>query len=53
MGSIFICVLSGGNWNNSANAGVLAANWNNNRSNSNNNVGAVFDYSFTSKRLCA
>ena len=34
-----ICVLSGLNWNNSSNAGVWGANWNNNRSNSNNNVG--------------
>lgn len=28
-----------GNWNNAANAGVFYRNWNNNRSNDNNNAG--------------
>lgn len=32
-------VLSGGNWNNSSNAGVWAVNLNNNRTNSNNTNG--------------
>ena len=31
--------ISGGNWNNSSNAGVWAFNLNNNRTNSNNNIG--------------
>lgn len=31
--------ISGGNWNNSSNAGVWALNLNNNRTNSNNNIG--------------
>ena len=31
--------ISGGNWNNSSNAGVWSLNLNNNRTNSNNNVG--------------
>lgn len=31
--------ICGGNWNNTANAGVFARNWNNNRSNDNNNNG--------------
>ena len=31
--------LSSGNWNNSSNAGVWYANLNNNRTNSNNNIG--------------
>ena len=34
-----ICLLSGGNWNNSTNAGVWNSNWNNSQANSNNNVG--------------
>ena len=38
MGDTLICVLSGGNWNDSSNAGVWNVNWNNNRTNSNNNV---------------
>ena len=37
--------LASGNWNNAANAGVFYRNWNNNRSNDNNNVGfRVSDY---------
>ena len=32
--------LLGGNWNNSSNAGVWAVNFNNSRTNSNNNVGS-------------
>lgn len=31
--------ICGGNWNNSADAGVFNRNWNNNRSNDNNNNG--------------
>jgi len=31
--------LTSGNWNNAGNAGVFYRNWNNNRSNDNNNVG--------------
>jgi len=34
-----MCPISGGNWNNAANAGVWAFNLNNVRGNSNNNVG--------------
>lgn len=34
-----MCLISGGNWNNTSNAGVWALNLNNNRTNSNNNVG--------------
>jgi hypothetical protein len=39
MGNVLTCLLSGGNWNNDSNAGVWNVNWNNNRTNSNNNVG--------------
>lgn len=34
-----MCPISGGNWNNNANAGVWTLNLNNVRGNSNNNVG--------------
>ena len=34
-----LCLQSGANWNNGSNAGVWASNWNNTRTNSNNNVG--------------
>ena len=34
-----MCPISGGNWNNGSNAGVWAFNLNNERGNSNNNVG--------------
>ena len=34
-----MCPISGGNWNNSSNAGVWTLNLNNTRTNSNNNVG--------------
>ena len=34
-----MCPISGGNWNNSSNAGVWMLNLNNVRGNSNNNVG--------------
>ena len=34
-----LCLQSGANWNNGSNAGVWASNWNNNRTNSNNNTG--------------
>lgn len=34
-----MCSISGGNWNNTTNAGVWSLNLNNHRSNSNNNVG--------------
>jgi len=35
--------ISGGNWNNSSQAGVWTLNLNNNRTNSNNNVGSRSD----------
>ena len=34
-----MCPISGGNWNNSSNAGVWTLNCNNTRGNTNNNVG--------------
>lgn len=34
-----MCPISGGNWDNGSNAGVWAFNLNNERGNSNNNVG--------------
>jgi hypothetical protein len=34
-----MCLISGGNWNNTSNAGVWNLNLNNNRTNTNNNVG--------------
>lgn len=34
-----LCLQSGANWNNGSPAGVWASNWNNTRTNSNNNVG--------------
>lgn len=34
-----LALISGGNWNEGANAGVWARNWNNHRTNTNNNVG--------------
>ena len=34
-----LCAISGGNWNNAGNAGVWALNLNNDRGNSNNNIG--------------
>lgn len=39
MGNLLTCPLSCGNWNNTSNAGVWYLNWNNNRTNSNNNTG--------------
>lgn len=39
-----MCLISSGNWNNTTNAGVWYANWNNGRSNSNNNNGFRADY---------
>lgn len=41
-----MCLLSCYNWNNSSNAGVFACNLNNNRNNSNNNVGLRADSYF-------
>lgn len=38
-----LCVISGANWNNGSNAGPWAVNLNNNRTNSNNNVGFASD----------
>lgn len=38
-----MCPIAGGNWNNSANAGVWTLNLNNVRGNSNNNVGCRAD----------
>ena len=43
------CVISCMNWNNSSNAGVWSVNFNNNRTNSNNNAGGRADYGFTSR----
>jgi hypothetical protein len=34
-----MCLISGGNWNNTSNAGVWNLNLNNNRTNSNANIG--------------
>lgn len=34
-----LCLIVGANWSNGSNAGVWAANWNNARTNSNDNVG--------------
>lgn len=39
-----MCLIVCYNWNNSTNAGVWSVNWNNNRSNTNNNVGFRLDY---------
>lgn len=45
-----MCLISGGNWNNTSNAGVWALNLNNNRTNSNVNVGLrASDYDAASK----
>ncbi|NCC35269.1 MAG: hypothetical protein EOM24_25150 [Chloroflexia bacterium] len=45
-----MCLISGGNWNNTSNAGVWALNLNNNRTNSNDNVGLrAADYDATSR----
>jgi hypothetical protein len=38
-----MCPIRGGNWNNSANAGVFALNCNNARSNTNTNIGGRVD----------
>ncbi|GHA05504.1 hypothetical protein [Oceanisphaera arctica] len=38
-----LCVISGYNWNNGSNAGPWGVNLNNNRTNSNNNVGFAAD----------
>ncbi len=44
-----MCLISGGNWNNTTNAGVWYLNMNNNRTNSNNNVGfRCADYGLSS-----
>jgi len=34
-----MCAIAGGNWNNGTNTGVWTLNLNNNRTNSNNNIG--------------
>ena len=39
-----MCLISSGNWNNTTNAGVWKVNWNNNRTNTNNNVSFQADY---------
>ena len=49
LGNLRICLLSGGNWNNGSNAGLWNLNWNNNRTNSNNNVSFRSDYASPSK----
>jgi hypothetical protein len=41
-----LCPIVGGNWNNTTNAGVWYRNFNNNRANSDNNVGFRCDYRF-------
>lgn len=46
-----ICVISGLNWNNTSNAGVWSSNWNNNRTNSNNNVSFRADYNTSNPEL--
>ncbi len=38
-----MCVISGSNWNNAGNARAIAANLNNSRDNSNNNIGFQSD----------
>lgn len=38
-----LCLISGATWNNGSTAGVWAVNWNNARSNSNDNVGFRVD----------
>jgi hypothetical protein len=38
-----LCPISGGNWNNSSNAGLWTLNLNNTRTNSNDNVGLRAD----------
>lgn len=50
-----LALIVGGNWNNSATAGVFASNWNNNRSNTNNNNGfRASDYdSSPDSMICA
>lgn len=45
---MILCAISGGNWNNGSIAGVWAGNLNNNRTNSNNNVGFRADCGFPS-----
>jgi hypothetical protein len=39
-----MCLIAGGNWNNTTNAGVWYLNCNSTRSNTNNNVGFRADY---------
>jgi len=39
-----MCLIVAFNWNNTTNAGVWSANWNNTRDNSNNNVSFRADY---------
>jgi hypothetical protein len=48
-----LCPIVGGNWNNTTNAGVWYRNFNNNRTNSNNNVGFRCDYLFSLRALGA
>lgn len=38
-----LCLIAGGNWNNTTIAGVWALNLNNNRTNSNDNIGGRAD----------
>lgn len=46
-----MCMISGGNWNNTSNAGLWSMNLNNNRTNSNDNVGVrCADYEAESSR---
>lgn len=47
-----LCPISGGNWNNAANAGVWALNLNNVRTNSNNNIGFRADSGLPRTQQC-
>lgn len=47
-----MCPISGGNWNNSSMAGVLALNCNNVRGNSNDNVGFRADSASPHAQRC-
>lgn len=47
-----LCPISGGNWNNAANAGAWALNLNNVRTNSNNNVGFRADSGLPRTQQC-
>jgi hypothetical protein len=52
MGNLLKCVISCSNWNNTSNAGVWNSNLNNNRTNSNNNIGFRLGLQFHLISLC-